>query len=242
MSDNTNINQNLVPNEPSLSDLLNLLKKEIFLGLNCHHLATIQSFNSAKQTVVATINYQKTIFTLNEQTKQYVATLLNYPLLVDIPVLILSGGNSGLTFPIVQGDQALILFNDRSIDNWFQSGQVGPVASPRLHSLADGIALVGLRNLNTLLSNYDTVRANLYNGTTGVGVGPSQVKVYNAVNGALGPNFTAFFTALTAFMTSCEGSANPTLAAAATAFIAAMAVPVSPSALGPAQNIEGILE
>jgi hypothetical protein len=243
MSDNASIPLNSVPNEPTLSDLLNLLRKEIFLDLNCHHLASIESFDTSKQTVTATINYTKTIFTLNEDTGLYAASQVNYPLLVDMPIVILGGGNANLTFPIQQGDQCVVLFNDRSIDNWFQSGQVGPVAASRYHSFADGLALVGLRNMSSLLQNYDSGRAVLFNGTTGVGVGTTQVKIYNQMNGKLGANFTAFFTALSSFMSACSGSAtDPVLAAAATAFTTAMSLPVAPSPSGPIMNIEGILE
>lgn len=226
-----------------MSDLLNLLKKEIFFDLNCHHLGTIQSFNADEQTATATINYQKTFFQLNEQTKVYQPVLVNYPLIVDAPVIVMGGGPCNITFPIAQGDQCLILFNDRSIDNWFQSGQVGPLSSPRAHSTADGLILVGLNSLATPISDYDTTRAVIRNGTTGVGVGSDQVKIFNATNGSLGPNFTALFMALTQFMQTCEGSGtDPVLAAAATAFAAAMSIPVSPSSSGPLDNIEGILE
>lgn len=232
---NTNIQLNATPAEPSLSDLLNLLKKEIFFDLNCHHLATIQSFDSAKQTVTATINYTKTLFELNTETGLYVPRQISYPLLVDVPVIVLGGGNAHLTFPIAKGDQALILFNDRNIDNWFQSGQAGPVANSRAHSFSDGLALIGLNSLNTLISAYDLVRTVLRNGTTGVGVGATQVKIYNATNGSLGLAMTAFLTALTAFATACTSSVtDPVLVAAATALLSAMTVPVA--------NIEGLLE
>lgn len=231
---NTSIQLNAVPADPTLSDLLNLLKKEIFFDLNCHHLATIQSFDSSKQTVTATINYTKTIFELNTETGLYRPVQNAYPLMVDVPVIVLGGGAAHLTFPIAQGDQALILFNDRNIDNWFQSGQAGPVANSRAHSFSDGLALVGLNSLNTLISTYDTMRAVLRNGTTGVGVGATQVKIYNATNGSLGLAMTAFLTALTAFATACTSASDPVVIAAATALLSAMTAPVA--------NIEGLLE
>lgn len=173
---------NLQPNEPSLSDLLNLLKKEIFFDLFCHNLATVQSFNSTNQTVTATMNYPKTIFQLDEATKLYNPVQFDYPLLLDIPVMVLGGGGGNVTFPIAKGDQCLVLFNDRSIDNWFQSGQSGPLSSSRAHSFADGIALVGLNSLNTSIQNYDNSRAVLRKGANGagVGVGDTLVKIYNA--------------------------------------------------------------
>lgn len=174
---NPNIQQNSVPTDPSLSDLLNLLKKEIFFDLNCHHLATIQSFNSAKQTVTATINYTKTFFQLNSTSGLYNAVQQNYPLLIDVPVIVLGGGPTRLTFPIAKGDQCLLLFNDRNLDNWFQSGQVGPVANSRAHSFSDGLALIGPNSLNSLIASYDSTRALLTNGTAKVGINPNNNKL-----------------------------------------------------------------
>jgi hypothetical protein len=231
----TSIQQNAVPNDPSLADLLNLLKREIFLDLNCHHLATVQSFNSVNQTVTATINYTKTIFQLDDTSKLYVPIQISYPIMVDMPVIVLGGGKTNLTFPIVQGDQCVILFNDRNIDNWFSSGQPGPVANPRAHSFADGLALIGLNSLNTSIQDYDTLRAVLRNGTTGVGVGASKVKIFNAVNGSLGIALSSLLTALNTFMTAAATSTtDPVLAAAATAFSTAAATAIT--------NIEGLLE
>lgn len=176
---NTQIQQNSVPNEPSFADLMNLLKKEILFDTNCHHLATVQSFNAANQTCTATVNYTKTFFVRNKMGL-YDPVQQTYPLLVDMPVIVLGGGAGHLTFPITVGDQAIIMFNDRSIDNWLQSGQTGPVNSSRAHSFSDGIALVGLNSLNTPIDSYDTTRATLRNGSAGVGVGPTLIKIYNA--------------------------------------------------------------
>lgn len=152
-----------VPNtiyDPELKDVLDALKKDIMISLNCHAISTIQSFNSSKQTVTATINYQRTYFNTDPNTGQYVRRLVNYPILVDVPVVILGGGKSALTFPIQQGDQALILFNDRSIDNWAAGARSGPVSSSRTHNLADGLALVGLNSI----SGYDADNVTLDGG------------------------------------------------------------------------------
>ena len=233
---------NLFTVNPTLSDLLDLLKKEIFLDLNCHHIATVQSFNSQSQTVSATINYPKTFFNLNPDGT-YTPVQVAYPQLVDVPVIVLGGGTCHLTFPITQGDQCLILCNDRNIDAWFQSGQNVPLTSSKTHSLSDGFALVGLNSLATSLANYDGSRAVLANGTTGVGVGTSQVKIFNATNGKLGANFQAFFQAFMVFVNACTGSStDPVLASAASALVTALNVPVAPSSQGPIPNIEGILE
>lgn len=225
----------------SLADVLDKFQQTLLANFNCHHLATIQSFNSANQTVTANINYTRTVYNLQGNTKTgqvaqvLLAQQINYPLLVDVPVFVFGdGGLCNLTFPIKQGAQCLILFNDRSIDNWFQSGQVGPLSSPRTHSFSDGIALIGLNSLNTSIPNYDTTHAVLRNGTTGIGVSATKVKLFNATNGSLGVAMQALLTALSSFMTACESSSDTTLQVAATTFSAAVTTAIT--------NIEGILE
>lgn len=181
--------------DPSLKDLLDLHKKDIMLSLNCHAIGTIQSFNSTNQTATATINYKKTVLKQDSNGVVY-NELINYPVLLDIPVVILGGGICNLTFPITAGDECLILFNDRDIDNWFSSGQVGPVASSRLHSFADGIALVGVKSLAHSITGYDMTRAKLAYGETYVGVSATHIKIAN--------NITTLNTLLQSLITTIQ--------------------------------------
>lgn len=173
--------QNLQPAEFQLKDLLDLHTKDIKLNLNCHAVGTIQSFNPVNQTVSATINYKKTFLKRNSQSGLYDIILSDYPILLDCPALILSGGPCALTFPIAKGDECLIFFNDRDIDNWFAGSSTSEPATARLHSLSDGFALVGPRNQNRSLSGYDAARALLkdYVGGAKVGVGGEKVLVGN---------------------------------------------------------------
>ncbi len=181
--------------DPDLADLFQLWKKDILLNFNCHHVATIQSFDSAKQTVTATINYKKT-YILKGTDNVYSPVLKDYALLIDVPVIIIQGGNASLTMPITQGDECIILFNDRDIDNWFQSGQVQGTATSRLHSFSDGFALIGVNNLRKVLSGYDATRAALNNGTTRVAVGANKILIENMTT-TLNTQLQALTTQLT---------------------------------------------
>lgn len=170
----------LYPAEPSLRDVLTQLKTEIFLGLNCHAIATVTKFDSEKQTVDAQINYKRTYQVFNKQTGNYDQKLEDYPQLIDCPAIFLGGGSGALTFPVEADDECLILFNDRDMDNWFQGGNSSGVATQRLHSFSDGIAIVGLRSLGNVLENFDSERAVLRKGQALVGVGKNDlVKVAN---------------------------------------------------------------
>lgn len=165
--------------EPTLADLLQLQKKDILLSLNCHHIATITEFDSSAQTVKCQINYKKTFFEQGADGTQRVV-LRDYPPLIDVPVIVLGGGPFRITFPIAAGDTCLLLFNDRDMDNWFSGSNGGPVASGRLHSISDAIALVGLNSKASPVPNYDDTRAGISNGETMVMIGEELVKIANA--------------------------------------------------------------
>lgn len=159
------ISQTVVPNDPGLKDVLDLFKKDILLSLNCHHIGTVQSFDSAKQTATATINYKKTFFR-KKTDGTYAPELSDYPILLDCPVVVLGGGGGALTFPVAKGDECLVLFNDRAIDTWYQGSTTSPVPSPRLHSISDGLILVGVRSMSNAIDDYDTDGTVLRAGTT----------------------------------------------------------------------------
>ena len=169
---------NFIPTEPTLTDALDLHKKDIFLELVAHHVGVIQSFNFINQTATATIAYPKTYFQLNSITGVYQPYQVSYPTMLDCPVIFLGGGtNTSLTFPVAKNQECLVLFNDRDFSNWFAGGAGAPVATPRSHSYSDGIILAGLRSSGNVLSNFDLVRALLKGGSAVMGVNPATGKV-----------------------------------------------------------------
>jgi phage baseplate assembly protein V len=83
------------------------------------------------------------------------------PLLVDVPVYFPRGGGVTLTFPITEGDECLVIFADRCIDYWWQSGGVQEPVDPRQHHLADAFALVGPQSQAQKISGISTSAAQL---------------------------------------------------------------------------------
>lgn len=171
---------------PDLKSLLDIFKQDILISINCHAIATVQSFNSVNQTIQAQVAYTKTFVNstvpaaADNPSAPLIETSKPYPVLVDCPVVILQGGSSSLTFPIQPGDVALIFFNDRDMDNFITSGTAGgPTNTLRMHSFTDAIALVGLRTLSNPIIPYDTTRVSMNYGTTVVAAGPSLVKIAN---------------------------------------------------------------
>lgn len=137
---------------PELWDLLNLVKRDVMNTINCVQIGKIESYVALTNTAEVSINSKK-ILTDGSQ--------VDYPKLGDVPVFILCGSDSFISCPIAKGDDCIVLFNDRSIDNWYLSGQVLPPSDIRSHSLSDGIAIVGIKSLkSTSLKPVNSVCVN----------------------------------------------------------------------------------
>jgi len=123
---------------PQIADVLSLVKRETMLEINCVHVGKIKSYTSATNTATVTINVIRNLKN---------GTTLEYPELEDCPVFMLYGGTASITMPIQAGDDCLILFNDRCLDDWALSGDVVAPTDTRIHSLSDGIVLVGVKSM-----------------------------------------------------------------------------------------------
>lgn len=128
---------------PGFYEALEVLKKQIFSRLNCVQIARIEKYDPSAQTVEASI-VMKAVKNGDE--------IVEYPLLIDVPVFVLQGGGAYLDMPISPGDFCIILFNDRDIDTWWLSGNVKQPATKRKHNIADGLAIVGINPATNTLS------------------------------------------------------------------------------------------
>jgi hypothetical protein len=81
---------------------------------------------------------------------------VNLPLLIYCPVVFPTGGGYVLTFPIKPGDEVLIVFASRCIDNWWKQGGVQKQAEMRMHDISDGFAIPGPLSDPRKVSNVST--------------------------------------------------------------------------------------
>lgn len=132
--------------------------------------AIIQSFDDVRLTCTAQPAI-KALVRAKDGSTSWVAL----PLLVDVPVCFPRGGGCTLTFPIAQGDEALIVFSSRCIDAWWQSGGVQVQSELRMHDLSDGFAIPGPFSQATKISGFSTSTTQLRSndGDTFVDLDPS---------------------------------------------------------------------
>ncbi len=167
---------NLLPVEPDLKTVLDETKRETFISMSCVHLGIIDTFNSAEQTATVKIAYNY----------YFNGVALSYPVLMDCPVVVLGDKSKRIEVPISPGDECLVLFNDRDIDNFITSGQITTTATERMHAFTDGIVLVGIHSTKNKITDFDNTRVSLRNGSTRVSAGVSKVKIENASKNLLG--------------------------------------------------------
>lgn len=137
---------------PDLSEFISRRMRDVSANINACQIGSITGIN-ANGTVTVAIIFQKIIRGVVAIPNSPVMgdQIINYPALVNVPVFIYQGGGAYISMPVTVGDSCLLLFCDRDMDIWFETGQVAPPNSDRVHNINDAIALVGINNLQNLL-------------------------------------------------------------------------------------------
>lgn len=143
---------------PSLYDVLQQLKEDIFSTLRVCMPGQIVDFDGDKRTATVKILLQRVL-----PSGEYA----EYKNLYDCPVWTPGAGGAFLQFPIQPGDQGMIIFADRNIGNWLKNGAVAPMPDLRAHNISDGIFVPGLTPLTGDMPEYPTDKVVLsYLGTS----------------------------------------------------------------------------
>ena len=123
-------------------------------------------------------------------------TDMQIPVLLDCPIIFTSGGGVTFTFPINVGDECLIFFSSRCIDNWWSTGQVSTQAELRMHDLSDGFVLPGIKSLPNVIHNISSTTAQLRSndGNTFIELDPVHHNVNVSTTGSV--NITAPITTI----------------------------------------------
>ena len=65
------------------------------------------------------------------------------PVLNSVPVIWPRSGGASMTFPVKAGDGCLILFNQRSTDEYKNNGKTNTPQDPRMFDMSDAVAIMG---------------------------------------------------------------------------------------------------
>ena len=107
--------------------------------LHCALPGIVEAFDEAEQTVSVRLAVRERV---RDETGEGWADR-EVPVLRNVPVLLPRAGGWSLLFPIHAGDECLVVFCDRCIDGWWQSGGVQSQAESRSHDYSDAVAVLG---------------------------------------------------------------------------------------------------
>lgn len=143
--------------ESSKAEVMRRLRDTIGADIRIAEPGIIESFDASKQTVTVSIALkERTVIEGN-------VTWEEIPTLVDVPVVLPRAGGYVVTMPIVAGDECLVIFGDKCMDAWWQSGGKQNPMELRRHDLSDGYAILGCWSQPRAISNYSTSTVQLRN-------------------------------------------------------------------------------
>ncbi len=138
-------------------------------------------------------------------------TTQEMPILNNVPVIFPKAGGASLTFPVMPGDNCLLLFIERSTDLWKSVGGIVAPNDPRKFDLSDAVAIMGLMPFseNSLSENNEDVLLTYKNSNirmkangdiqiqtaSKVAIGNASAEVLDIVSSILGILATSVTTA-----------------------------------------------
>lgn len=76
------------------------------------------------------------------------------PTLIECPVMILGGNEFFIEQEVNKGDECLIIFSQRCIDSWIETGGIAPATIKRTHSYDDAVVITGFRSKANSIKGY----------------------------------------------------------------------------------------
>lgn len=147
---------------PALATLASNIKQGIESRLKELHTSMpgiVESFDAENQLVTVQPAIRRIFITRDGDKEILVPSDL--PILINVPVIFPRGGGFSLTFPVKKGDECLLTFCERSIDNWHETGKIKVPGAKRFHSLSDATAFVGISSLPNKIPNYDETNVQI---------------------------------------------------------------------------------
>lgn len=134
---------NSITGNPNSIQILEGITQKTGYELNCMRVGIIEAFYPDDLTVDVRIANKKTIGLNIDGTP----IIRDYPL-IRAKVVYCS---PYITFPINVGDECILLFSDREIENWFINGGVNAEGYSRMHAFTDAVAIFGIRSLPNMI-------------------------------------------------------------------------------------------
>lgn len=100
--------------------------------------ARVESYDAAKQTIDAKPLVKRVVESEDGELAE------SLPVVPNVPVAFPRSGGFFVSFPIKKGDTVLLVFCERSIDEWRSRGAESEPQDLRMHDLSDAVAIPGV--------------------------------------------------------------------------------------------------
>lgn len=98
-------------------------------------------------------------------------TLVEIPLILNVPVMFPRGEKSSITFPIKKGNSGLLIFSERSLDVWKSKGGVVDPNDPRKFNITDALFYPGAYSKNKPSGRATADKFRITHGTSEIEMG-----------------------------------------------------------------------
>lgn len=122
--------------EPDMLDVILNAIRANQLELNTVMPATVVSYDISTQTCSVRPSFKRTQIDIETS---YSRGQIN-----EVPVLFSGSGGRGTSFPLKKDDSVLLIFSQRSLDDWLVKGGEVKLTDSRLHNMTDAIAIPGI--------------------------------------------------------------------------------------------------
>lgn len=119
---------------PTLASVIRQYVNRRIGGIRVSMPATVEKYDPATQTLSASPVFEEGDTRL--------------PIVHNVPVAFPQGGGFSITYNLVPGDIVLLVFSDKSLEEWLTAGGVQQPRDRRVHSLSDAFAVPGINPLN----------------------------------------------------------------------------------------------
>lgn len=143
----------LYRNQVNFNDVMEIAQDAIMSRLNCHNIGRIIEFDKLTQTCTVELM----------QIKQFYNKLITPAPITQVPLIMLGAGSAYITMPNPVGTICLLLFLDRNMDNFMETGEQYVPDTTRMHDFTDAIALTTFTTLVNPLDDYDEDAITLFN-------------------------------------------------------------------------------
>lgn len=137
----------------TFQDAMIIAQDAIMSRLNCHNIGRIIEFDKNTQTCTVELM----------QIKQFNEQAFIPAPITQVPLIILGAGGAHITMPSPVGTICLLLFLDRNIDNFMETGEQYVPDTARMHDFTDCVALTTFTTLANPLQNYDENAITIFN-------------------------------------------------------------------------------